>query len=225
MTRIICLQIIAVFVTSLAVAQTKNNSEPVKDPEALKVLKKVRADFDQAKTLEIQFDLEMEYPGSDKEKQSGTLQQAGKKYRVNTSQITMISDGTSLWFVNKASKEGQISSLDNDEMNLYSPLELIKIYERNDHSFAISNEYKDKGISYLQIEFVPQDRGVDYSKARLTIEKQTNKITDIRFFYRDGSRMILTIKSMIKNKTIPPTQFTFNASQFPGVFMEDLRSK
>jgi outer membrane lipoprotein carrier protein len=224
MIRNVCFSIILISLTCHGIAQTKSKPSAVRDADALKVLQKIRAEFDQAKTLEIQFELEMEYPGSEKEKQSGTLQQSGKKYRVNTSQITMVSDGKSLWFVNKASKEGQITSIDNDDMNLYSPLELIKIYERDDHNFAITNEYKDKGISYLQIEFVPLDRGVDYSKARLTIEKQTNKVVDIRFFYRDGSRMVLSIKSMVKNKAIAPAQFNFNAAQFPGVYMEDLRS-
>lgn len=200
------------------------NTAEVKDPKATAVLQKIKKEFDSAKTMEIQFHMEMEYPGEPVDKQKGTLQQAGKKYHVNTPQFAVISDSKSIWFVNKGNKEGQINNVSEDDgFSLFSPVELLKIYERDDHNFAITNEYTEKGKTFSQIEFTPIDKTADYFKARLTIEKSTSVVKEVKFFYRDGSRLTLSVDSIQKNKAISESRFTFKASDFPGVYMEDLR--
>jgi outer membrane lipoprotein carrier protein len=200
------------------------NAAEVKDPKATAVLQKIKKEFDSAKTMEIQFHMEMEYPGEPPTKQKGTLQQAGKKYHVNTDQFAVISDSKSIWFINKGNKEGQINNVSEDDgFSLFSPVELLKIYERDDHNFAITNEYSEKGKAFSQIEFTPTDKTTDYFKARLTIEKSTSVVKEVKFFYRDGSRLTLTVDNIQKNKAVPDGRFTFKAADFPGVYMEDLR--
>jgi outer membrane lipoprotein-sorting protein len=217
--------IIALVVTMpMLSAQKLSGKSNHKDPETEKILKKIKKEFDQYKSLEIVFDLEIEFPGSETEKQKGKLIQEGKKYFVQTDQIVIISDGINQWFINKSAKEGQINKVGGDDgLSLYSPIELMKIYEKDDHHIGLVNEYKEKGQLWQQIEFVPTDRGTDYSKARLTILKGSNQISEVRFFNRDGSKLVLKVKSMNTNKPVVVGQFAFNKAQYPGVFMEDLR--
>jgi len=199
-------------------------SAEVKDPKATAVLQKIKKEFDSAKTMEVGFSLSMEFPGEPADEQKGILQQAGKKYYVSTNQFVIISDNKSIWFINKANKEGQINNVsDDDGFSLFSPVELLKIYERDDHNYAITNEYTEKGKTFSQIEFTPIDKGSDYFKARLTIDKISHAVKEVKFFYKDGSRLTLKVDQITKNAAIPDTRFTFRAADFPGVFMEDLR--
>lgn len=219
---ILCL---AISFHSISGAQTKTTPKLSKDPKVIKILEGIKKDFDNAKSIEITFNMLMEMPDNTSEKQSGVLQQSGNQYYVNTDQFAIINNGKAMWFVNKANKEGQINENDaSSGTQMYSPIELLKIYEKDDHNIAITNEYAEKGVSYQQIEFVPLDKSVDYSKARLTVQKGTSKLKEVKFFYRDGSRMSLVIKNVTKNKAIPVGTFTFQASKYPGVYMEDLRN-
>lgn len=196
-----------------------------KEPEAVKILQKIKKEFDSFKTLELSFEIEMDFPGGEKDKQKGMLHQEGNKYRVQTDEFVIICDAKSIWFINKKNKEGQINKVGgkDDGFSLFSPMELLKIYERDDHHIGLVNEYTDKGQAFQQIEFVPIDRGTDYSKARLTVKKQSNQISEILFFNRDGSKMKLRVLQVQKNKPSVPNLFTYDAKQFPGVFLEDLR--
>jgi outer membrane lipoprotein carrier protein len=213
--------VIFLFFSAVAVGQ---KAGIIKDPKATANLQKIKKEFDSAKTMEVLFDLSMEYPGDQVEKQKGTLLQAGKKYHVTTDQFTIISDNKTVWFVNKSNKEGQINNASADDgFSLFSPVELLKIYEKEDHSYAITNEFNEKGKAFIQIEFTPLDKSVDYFKARLTIEKATNAVQEVKFFYRDGSRLTLKVNAISKNKEIPATKFAFKKADFPGVHMEDLR--
>jgi len=196
----------------------------IKDPKATALLQKIKKEFDSAKSMEVNFTLAMEFPGEPVDNQKGVLQQAGKKYHVTTDQFVIISDSKSIWFINRANKEGQINNVSEDDgFSLFSPVELLKIYERDDHNYALTHEYTEKGKVYSQIEFTPTDKSSDYFKARLTIDKSTHAVKDVKFFYKDGSKLTLEVIGILKDKVIPDSRFTFKASDFPGVFMEDLR--
>jgi outer membrane lipoprotein carrier protein len=214
------LYFLILFIAGTAQAQNAG----MKDPKAKSILQKLKKDFESAKTMEIDFNLSMEYPGEESDIQKGKLKQAGDKYHVETERFAVISDNKSVWFINKENKEGQINHAGKEDgFSLFSPIELLKIYERDDHNYALVQEYTDKNKVYQQVEFVPTDRGTDYSKARLTIEKTTGRVDEVRFFYKDGSRLVLKVLSLQKNKDFSSGQFTFQASKYPGVYMEDLR--
>jgi outer membrane lipoprotein-sorting protein len=210
----------------ILVAQPGPGKKPdvYKDQEAVRILSKLKKQFDSYKTLEVQFLMETEIPGAPTEKQQGKLIQEGDKYHVQTDQYVIICDAKTMWFINRQAKEGQINTVgDDDGMGLFSPLELMKIYEKDNHNIGLVNEFTEKGKVFQEIEFVPRDRGADYSKARITLQKGTQELSDVRFFNKDGSRMLLRIKSLQANKAVPPGQFVFKSAQFPGVHMEDLR--
>lgn len=205
-------------------AQTSGVRTGTKDPQATKILQAVRKEFESARTLQIQFVMETEMPEAAPSVQKGTLRQSGGKYHIETSEIVMVSDGKTMWFVNKKSQEGQINDVsDPDGLGMYSPVELLKIYERDDHNYALVNEYTEKGAVLQQIEFIPTDRAADYSRARLTVQKDNRRIREVRFYYKDGTKLTLQVDKIMKNPSLDPGVFSFRAADFPKVHMEDLR--
>ncbi len=205
-------------------AQTSGARTGTKDPQATKILQAVRKEFEGAKALQVHFAMETEIPESTPSVQKGTLRQSGGKYHIETSDILLVSDGKTVWFVNKKSKEGQINDAsDADGLGMYSPVELLKIYERDDHNYALVNEYTEKGVVLQQIEFIPADRAADYSRARLTVQKDNRRIREVRFYYKDGTRLTLQVDKIVKNPSLDPGVFSFRAADFPKFHMEDLR--
>jgi outer membrane lipoprotein-sorting protein len=85
--------LIALFSAALLDAQSGLAKPEKDDPEAKKVLDKIRKKYEGYKTLEATFSLVVEVPGQPKETQKGTVGQEGDKFRLDMDQQLLISDG------------------------------------------------------------------------------------------------------------------------------------
>lgn len=195
------------------------------DPKAKAVLEKLRNKYEAFKTLEIDFDLEIEIPEQPIEVQEGHLIQQGNKYRLKLKDRTMVSDGESVWLYLAKQKEVQINNVEeeSEEGVFNSPKDLLAAYQWKNHVYVLTDEFTENGRLIQQIEFKPTDRSADYSKVRLTIDKKTNDIVRIKTFNKDGSRFTLKVNRIAPNKNYPPNTFTFTKAECPDCHWEDLR--
>ncbi len=194
------------------------------DPKAKAILDKVRDKYESFETLKTDFSLYIEIPEEDKIVQKGKVFQKGNKYRLEMEDQDIISDGTSTWYYLKEQNEVQITDAsDNDDSGLSSIKDLYRFYEKDEYIFALTNQGASNGRYVAQIEFKPIDRYSDYSKLRLTVDKNTYEVVSIKAFSKDGSRYTLAIDSAIPNKEIKKELFAFNAKKHPDVHIEDLR--
>lgn len=204
-------------------AQTPKNVR-VEDPQAKAVFEKVRNRYEAYKTLQVNFSVEIEIPQQETMKQTGTLMQEGKKYKLDLTDQMLMSDGNDLWLYRKNAKEVQINDIEEGDDAVLSPIDLLKIYEREDFEYALVNEYKDKKNRIVQqIELKPNAQNTDYSKVRIEINKTTAEILGMMAFFKDGVRYKVIVDETIPNKSFPSSTFTFNSSQYPNVHIEDLR--
>jgi outer membrane lipoprotein-sorting protein len=88
--------LIALLSTTCLFAQTTAAPEK-NDPQAKKVLDKIRKKYDAYKTVEATFSLAIEVPGQPKDVQKGTIMQDGKKFRLDMSDQIIVSDGVTTW--------------------------------------------------------------------------------------------------------------------------------
>jgi outer membrane lipoprotein carrier protein len=196
----------------------------VEDPKAKAVFEKVRDRYEAYKTLQVNFSVEIEIPQQEAIQQTGSLYQDGVKYKLDLSDQMLMSDGNDLWLYRKEAKEVQINDLEEGDDSLLSPIDLLKIYERDDFEYALVNEFKDqKNRTIQQIELKPNAKNADYSKIRIEIAKSSAEILGMMAFFKDGVRYKVTVDETIPNKSFPSGTFTFDASQYPGVHVEDLR--
>ncbi len=214
--RVIVFSILFVF-SSLAI-------QAQKDSAAKAILKDMKAKYDSYKTMEVNFELELDIPQSPPELQSGQIIQAGEKYRVKLEDQAIYCDGTGIWVHLIGNNEVQINDLDTSEdSEMMSPKDLLRIYESEDFDYAITGEAKEDGKPVQYIEFKPLDRDSEYSKLKMTVESGKNQLKSLRIFGKDGSRYTIRLKSLKSNHTIDSKIFTFDESQFPGIRVEDLR--
>lgn len=154
-------------------------------------------------------------------KQSGTLYQKGKKFRVNMSGQEILCDGKTIWTYLEDANEVQISRFDAKAMDI-NPSELFTIYEKGFmHKYAgqVTN-----GTSTLDvIELTPTDKNKGYFKVKLGIDKLANKIKEMSVYSKNGLITTYVITDFEPNVNINDSYFKFDVKDKPGVIEIDLR--
>lgn len=211
--------------TTLPAQQPKPAAPEKSDPQAKKILDKIRKKYEGYKTLEAAFSLAIEVPGQDKETQKGTIAQDDKKFRLEMDQQVIVSDGATTWVYLKKNNEVQINDADpNDTENGFlTPKDLLKRYQKGDYLYSVTEKTTENGKVLTQIEFKPTDKNSEYSKLRISIDEKAGAIQSIKAFGKDGSRYTFSISKLTPNKQFAADHFTFNTKNYPGVKVEDLR--
>lgn len=209
-----------------AAAQPKSVKKETSDPQAKAVLDKMRKKYEAYQTVEAEFSLAIEVPRQAVENQKGKLVQQGNKYRLKLNDRTLVSDGKSVWLYIPKNKEVQINDVEEETGEgggISSPQDLLKAYQWDNYLYALVNEFSDKGKVVQQIEFKPTDKDSEYSKIRLTLDKKTLDIVEIKSFGKDGSRYTMTVTKFTPNKAVDKSVFTFAKSECTDCHVEDLR--
>jgi len=133
----------------------------------------------------------------------------------------LISDGKSQWTYLKSDKEVQLSDVDNSSKAL-NPAKIFTIYEKG-FKYLYTGDVKQNSRVYHVIELSPMDSKQSFFKVRLTIDKQTKRISKALIFDKNGSHYTYTIKTFTPNVKVPETIFTFDPRKHPGVEVVDLR--
>jgi outer membrane lipoprotein carrier protein len=196
------------------------------DPEAKKILDKVRKKYEGYKTLEATFALIIELPNQPKEVQKGTISQEGTKFRLDMDEQIIATDGKSTWVYLKKNKEIQVSDAepnDGSDNGFMTPTDLLKRYEKGDFLYALIDKVTENSVVLTQIEFKPKDKKSEYSKMRISIDEKNNSIKSIKAFAKDSGRYTFTINTLKTNKPIAASQFSIDAKKYPGVKVVDLR--
>lgn len=194
------------------------------DPEAKKVLDKIRKKYEAYKTLEASFNLSIEVPGQPKEVQKGKISQEGDKFRLEMDQQIIVSDAKTTWVYLKKNNEVQINNAQPGADNGFlTPKELLKRYQKGDFLYAINDKVTENGKVITLIEFKPKDKNSEYSKFRLSIDEKAGTIQGIKAFSKDGSRYSFDISRLSTNKSFVAGTFGFDTKKYPGVHVEDLR--
>lgn len=200
-------------------------SKETSDPKAKAILDKVQKKYKGYKSLEATFTLDIELPEQPKQVQKGKMARKGNQYQVELNNQGILCDGKSMWVILHNNKEVQINNMPDpsEDDNLLSPEAIFNFYTTGKYIYALTNEYAEKGRVLQQIEFKPIDRSSEYSKLRLTIDKNTSELANAKAFAKDGSRYTFTFTKLTPNKTFADNYFTFDKAKYPGYHVEDLR--
>ncbi|MBK8515559.1 MAG: outer membrane lipoprotein carrier protein LolA [Saprospiraceae bacterium] len=194
------------------------------DPKAKSILDKLKKQYDSYKTMEVSFEMELELPGKKTELRKGIVIQDGKMYQIKMEDQEIYSDTKTVWVYLKNNNEVQISDYEESESSdVMSPKQMMSLYEKGDFIYSLIEERKVGKNVFADIEFKPVSKKSDFTKMRLTVDKNSNKMISLRVFSRDGSKYLLKISDLKSNKKYDPAIFSFNPKAVTGVHIEDLR--
>ena len=220
----LCFGLLALSLGSLtATAQPSATRSEANDPKAKALLEKVEKLYSSFGSLESSFTLTLSIPKQKGEIQKGTMWQQGDKFRVEMNKQLIISDGKSVW--TKSGNKCQIRNLSSKASdNLMSPRDLMRIYRGKEFTYAVLSEGAEGWSSKATtVIFKPNKRNSEYTQIRVVIDQKTNYIVSMAAYGRDQSRYTLSLNKPQANVKIAANKFTFNAAEFPGVKVEDLR--
>ena len=224
--KFIAVMLMCALTFNVAIAQ--NNaylSAEDSDPDATRLLNKLKAKYEGFDNMKMDFSLEIEIPEEDKIVQTGNIFTEGDKYYMDFEQQSVISNGDKVWIHLKNNNEVQIydAAAMADEENFMSPDNLLKLYDSDAFIFAISDEVVKDGRTVAYIECKPIDREGDFSKMRLTVDTKKIDMVSVKAFSKDGSRYTFINKTLTSNLDIPSSKFEFNTTDFPDIYVEDMR--
>lgn len=193
------------------------------DPEAKKVLDAVSAKFKTFKTMKAGFSLKIENAsGKVQGTKTGVVMMKGVKYQVSITGQEIFCDGASIWTLDKAAKEVQLSTLDNSSGSI-TPQKLFTNFYDKDFLFYLNPEIKKNGKTYQVVELTPIDKSKAFFKVVLEVDKSAKMIMSTRVFEKSGNRYVYAISSFTTNVPIPDDAFVFSSKKYPGVELIDLR--
>lgn len=215
-----CIGIVTVGISQTNTMTSKNDS----DPKAKVILDKLKMQFDTYKTIQLNFEFQLELPGQPVEIQKGKLIQDGAKYAIVMKNQEIYANGKNTWFYLKNKNEVQVSDFVEGENDAFlSPKQMLALYQKGDYVYSIIEERKVGKTTFVDIEFKPLTKNADFTKLRLTVDKNSNSMVSLRAFSRDGSRYLLKMNSLIPNKIYGSETFVLNTKELKGVHIEDLR--
>ena len=220
--RILLLLILGTF--SLSAQNANYISADDSDPKAIDLLESIKKDFESYTSHKFNFTIDIEYPGHEGQKMSGSLIQSGDNFVLDVDERKIISDNKSVWVYLKDRNEVQINDADFDDSDeLMKPSDLFKMYNSGQYVFAITNYSKEVGEAITQLECKPLDEDSEYSKIRITSIDKSKQIKRMKIFFKDGSRMTMSVTNQVKGFEPEKGTFSFDPKKYEGVIVEDLR--
>jgi outer membrane lipoprotein carrier protein len=207
--------IISMFIISNANAQ-------ITDAKANETLNKLSAKMKSFVNYKIEFVYTLENKAEKiKQSKNGTAIIKGDKYSLNVSGQRIICDGKTVWTYIPDADEVQINNVNLKDDDALNPGKLFSTYEKN-YKAKLIKEVNQAGVLTQIIDLTPI-KGKAFFKVRLTIDKTKMQIISTEIYNKNGSTYMYKVIKFLSNLKISDAEFTFKASDFPGVEINDMR--
>ena len=213
--RIITKFILAAMIISgqITFAQAKKTSE--------EILKQTSEKTKSFSSIRIGFTYNMDNPSAKvHETESGVLLVKGDQYKLDIAGQKIISDGKISWTYISEANEVQINTIEDDE-NALTLTKLLTSYTE-DYKSKLVNEITKEGRTFYVIELKP-NADKSFTSVELQIDKALYQINRIAIQDKSGNTFSYLVNKFEPNVTVKDTDFIFNAKDYPGVEVIDMR--
>ncbi len=206
-------------------AQAQSNSIGKSDPDAKKVLDGLSAKLKSFTAVQSSFTLRVEdSKGKVQGTKSGSIFLKGKKYHINVvGGQDIFSDGKDVWTYDKSSNEVTITKADPNTQTI-SPDKIFTNFYDKDFLYKLNGESKIGGRTVQEVELTPVDKGKNFFKAFLYVDKVTHTLVSIKWLDKGGTHYTLDITKLNGNAPVTDAQLAYTKSKFPGAEEVDLRN-
>lgn len=193
------------------------------DAQSVSILKKVHQKYGAYTSMQMDLELTVK-SGKNTDVQYSKLTVKGDKFRMTSKTQDMASDGKTLWNHQKNAKECYISDAEEEEMGMFgSPDKMLKMYEK-DFISALVATVKENGRTVYKIEFKPKSKNSDFTKIRLTVDKETYRVNRIKIFDRNNTHYTISMSNFKSNPSVSSSTFVINTKTLPkGTEILDIR--
>lgn len=152
---------------------------------------------------------------------NGNVLVKGDRYKLTIAGQTVIFNNNTTWTYIKSANEVQINSME-ENADAVTPNRIFNGSYLKDFKPKYISE-NTKGGKVLQlIDLIPA-KGKSFFKVRIEIDKSTRAIVSFAVYDKNGSIYSYTITKFIPNAKIADSEFVFNAKNYPGAEINDMR--
>ena len=191
-----------------------------KDPEAVRVLTEFSKKATAAPSVKIDFDITAYDAQEDEETEmSGTAVIKGDSYRLTLPDNIIWNDGKAVWNYTPEVKEVAVTAPDpSDESFIARPSLLFSMHEK-----GYKVRLLEQNASEWIIDLYPEDINISLVRIRVAVGKSLYDLRSAEYRTKDGMTVTLTTKKYDLSFRPPAGYFTFNASDYKGVEVIDMR--
>lgn len=216
MKRLLLLFIIGILSCTLS-AQSSIDT----DKGATAILKSATAKYNSYSTITVKFTVKNLKDKKTIDSFQGNFYIKSNKYKVIMKDQSMFCDGTTIWNYQVESNEVSIFAYSEGDEPMFHPTKILNEWEKEYNSQFI-RETTENGKVLQIIDLMPI-KSQSYYKIRLFLNKAQKQIVRSEIFMKDNSTYTCYIDTFTPNLTIDDSNFTFQASQYPNVLINDMR--
>lgn len=193
-------------------------------PTAKSILDKVSSTYASYKTIMADFTLSGKNSIDNSkfdEKGRVYLEPGSGRYKIETGQHALISDGKTQWSVLTDLGEVQITDVNPNDKSL-NPTNIFYFYQ-DGYSMRKMNDEVAGGESLHSIELTPTNNSQNVSKIKLRISKVSAMIYDASVYDKNGNIYTYSLNNIDTNKKFSVGIFQFYKHNYPGIEVVDLR--
>jgi outer membrane lipoprotein carrier protein len=188
---------------------------------AEEILEKVREQYETVQDAELRFAQTVRFPLSKMEQHlSGTLlMKKGNKYRIETEDMTIVTDGKTVWSHSKVNNQVLIDNFRLDE-RAYSPERILLAAPTDFTPTLLGNErLAKKEVSVLKL--VPTDQHGFIRTLKLWVGETDYLIKKVELVDANDKETTYSVNDLRLNRGVSDARFTYPIPE--GVEIVDLR--
>ncbi|MEI6695470.1 MAG: outer membrane lipoprotein carrier protein LolA [Bacteroidota bacterium] len=194
----------------------------VVDEKANAALDKVSAKMRTYTAMKIEFTYTLDNKAEKiHQSKTGVVTIKGDKYSLAIQKQKIISDGKTVWTYIPDADEVQINNVNTKDDEALNPAKLLATYNKNYRAKMIK-EVNQAGVMTQIVDLIPI-KGKTFFKVRLNIDKTKQQVISTEIFNKNGSTYAYQVNKFTPNVKAADSDFTFKASDFPGVEINDMR--
>lgn len=207
------LVVIAVGISHLLYAQT--------DKRAAAILDAMSNKYKSMTTFKVAFTYTSEGTGP-KETLKGDATVKGTKFRLKMAGQEIFNDGKTMTTYIKESNEATVNNYDPKEVGDIDPTKVYTIYKKG-YKYVFIEEVTESGRVYEVVELSPEKKESKVAKVQIKVDKKDKSVKSWKITQRNGQRVVFKVDKFTPNVSVEDKFFAFDASQYKGVEVIDLR--
>ncbi len=162
------------------------------------------------------------YTADGEKAQNGEATVKGAKFRLKVAGQEIFNDGAIMATYIRESNEVNIQDFDPEEVGDFSPAKIYMAY-KNGFKNAYIGETKEGGETFESVRMVPVKADGQVAKVEIKVNKADRSIKSWKIFHKNNKATTFVVNQFTPNAAVADTYFVFNAKNFPGVEVIDLR--
>ena len=152
----------------------------------------------------------------------GDVTAKGTKFRLKMAGQEIYNDGKLMATYIKETNEVNLQDFDPTATGDLDPTKIYSAYKKG-FKYTFLEEKKEGTQMFDVVELTPTTKNSQVSKVQIQVNKTDKSISNWKIFQKNGDKVTYKVDQFQPDVTVADNFFTFNAKQYPGVEVVDLR--